>query len=84
MKYVVLAGLYNVPCDPQRVSLYTYCDVQEGAPDFSMLTLPITLRSIGKFEENNNISVDVYAVDEKERKGTKLKATSDGPTPKRR
>ena len=46
-----------------------------------MLKFPVTLPSIGKFEEKNNISVNVYAV---ERKGTKRKATSDGPAPKRR
>ena len=67
-----------------RVSSYTYCEVQEGGPDFSMLKFPLTLRSIGKFEEKNNISVNVYAVDEKERKAGKRKATSDGPAPKRR
>ena len=78
-KYAVLAGLYESsdPRDSNRVSSYTYCEVQEGAPDFSM-------QSIGKFVENNIIPVNVYAVDEKERKATKRKATSDGPAPKRR
>ena len=73
-KYAVLTGLYE-PSDPRnsnRISSYTYCEVQENEPDFSML------RIIGKFEEKNNISVNVYAVDEKERKAGKRKATSDG------
>ena len=70
------------PSDPQHsngVSMYTYCEVQEGAPDLSMLTFPVTLRSNDKFERKNNISVNVYAIDEKERKAGKRKAT-DGPS----
>ena len=83
-KYAVLADLYNVPRDPQRVSSYTSFEVKENVPDFSTLKFPVTLRSIGKFEERNDISVNVYAVEEKERKAGKRKATSDGSAPKRR
>ena len=64
MLYLV-AGLYDAP---DRVSSYMSFEIQEDAPDFSMLKFPVTLRSIGKFEEKNNISINVYAVDEKERK----------------
>ena len=66
-KYAVLAGLYKPSDHVDRVSSYTPFEAQENVPDFSMLTFPVTLRSIGKFEEKNDISVNVYAGDEKER-----------------
>ena len=85
-KYAAVAGLYDTPHNPHRVS--SYC---EGVPDFSVVTFPVTLRSIGKFEEKKNITVNVnvnvyvYAIDEKECKGTKRKATSEqSSAPKRR
>ena len=53
------------PRKSNRVPSYTYYEVQEGVPDFSMLTFPVTVRSIDKFERTNNISMDVYAIDEK-------------------
>ena len=73
--YAVLAGLYE-PSDPRnsnRVYSYTYCEVQEGA-----------LRSIRKFEQKSNISVNVYAFDETERNGTKRKATSEQSSAQKR
>ena len=84
-KYAVLAGLYDAPHNPHPVFSYTSFEIQEDASDFSMLTFPVTLRSIGKFEQKNNISVNVYAIDKRERKGTKRKATSEqSSAPKRR
>ena len=67
-KWSVLAGLYE-PTDPDnvcRVSSYTACEGYEDAPDFSMLTYPVSLREIKKFEKVNNISVNVYAIGENE------------------
>ena len=58
-KYTVLAGLYEPSDHVDRVSSYTPFEAQENLPDFSMLKFPVTLRSIGKFEEKNDIPVNV-------------------------
>ena len=66
-KYAVLAGLYE-PTDPRiphRVSSYTPHEAREDAPDFTMLTFPVTIKDITKFEKTNGISVNVYSIDEK-------------------
>ena len=69
-KYAVLAGLYEPfgGINGDRISSYAYAEILEDAPDFSMLEFPVTLRSIKTFETKNNISVNVYGVDEKEKK----------------
>ena len=65
-KYAVQAGLYepSSPRQSHRVSSYTYTEALEDAPDFSMLEFPVSLRSIKKFEKANDISVNVYGVEE--------------------
>ena len=62
--YAILAGLYK-PTDPhnlQRVLSYAAHETVEYAPDFKMLTYPVALRDIDKFERGNNFSVNVYGV----------------------
>ena len=65
-KTAILAGLYK-PTDPhnppQRVSSYTAHETAGDAPGVKMLTYPVALRDIDKFERENNISVNVYGVD---------------------
>ena len=66
-KWAVLAGLYT-PTDPKspgRVSSYTACEYYKDAPDFTTLTYPVALKDISKFEKRNNISINVYSIDEK-------------------
>ena len=65
-KYAVLAGLYKPtdPLNPSLLSSYIAHETAEDAPDFSMLTYPVSLREIDKFERVNDISVNVYGVEE--------------------
>ena len=65
-KYAVLAGLYepSSPTNPSRVSSYDYVETLDDAPDFSMLEFPVELRQISKFEKTNDISVNVYGIEE--------------------
>ena len=69
-KYAVLTGLYKPtdPLNPSRVPPYTGHETAPDAPNFSMLTYPVTLRDIGKFKRINNISVNVYSVDKEKMK----------------
>ena len=64
-KYAVLAGLY-IPTDlhhSDRLSSYTTHENAEDVPDFNMLTYPVALNDINKFETENTISVNVYVID---------------------
>ena len=82
-KWSVLAGLYE-PTDSDivsSVSSYIDCENHEDAPNFSMLTYPVELRSIAKFEKANNISVNVYAVMEEEVKTSGKRKSNPTPTP---
>ena len=65
-KYAVLAGLYEPSggINGDRISSYTYAEILDDSPNFSMLEFPVSLRSIKKFESKNNISVNVYGVEE--------------------
>ena len=65
-KYAVLAGLYEPSSKkkPDRLSSYAYTEALEDVPEFSMLEFPVSLRNIKKFEKANDISVNVYGVEE--------------------
>ena len=72
-KYAVLAGLYR-PTDllcPSRVSSYTTHETAPDAPNVSMLTYPVTLRDVGKFERVNGTSINVYSSEKCRVKGNK-------------
>ena len=82
-KWSVLAGLYE-PTDSdhvQRASSYTDHENREDAPNFSMLTYPVELRSIAKFEKANNISVNVYTLMGEEVKTGGKRKSNPAPTP---
>ena len=71
-KWSVLAALYT-PDDRNSVRVLSYQRILEdpttvNVPDFSMLTYPVTLKNINKFETRNNISVNVYSIEEKKNK----------------
>ena len=75
-KWSLLAGLYKRTDSDhvQRVSSYTDHENNEDAPNFSMLTYPVDLRSIAKFEKANDISVNVYTVMEEVKTSGKRKS----------
>ena len=81
-KYAVLAGLYLPKLNRRKCSTfsYPYANTMEDTPeDFSMLTFPVPLREISKFEKVNNISVNVYGIDtckslKKTTQGKKIKS----------
>ena len=85
-KWSVLAGLYK-PTDPSifcRVSSYTAQQTREDVPDFSMLKYPVSLANISTFEIANDISLNVYTVNEKNVKKSKKKPVeevNDGQLP---
>ena len=87
-KYAILAGLYKPtnPSSPSRISLYTAHETAPDAPNFSMLTYPVTLRDIGKFERINYISVNVYSVDKEKKKkhSNEEKIAEEGERKKRK
>ena len=77
-KYAVLAGLYNPLHHVDRVSSYTCCEMEEDAPNFTMLTYPVALRDIGKFERVNDISINIYGVDKcRTKKKQQKRSTED-------
>ena len=61
-KWSVLAALFPVDKDAQRVSKYTQ---HEDKLDWTGLTFPVSLQDIPKFERRNHISVNVYGFDVK-------------------
>ena len=61
-KWSVLAALFPVDKDSQRVSKYTQ---HEDKLDWTGLTFPVSLQDIPKFERRNHISVNVYGFDVK-------------------
>ena len=65
-QYAVLAALYkpSSSTNPSSVYSYTYTESLDDVPSFDMMEFPVTLRSIDRFEKANNISVNVYAVEE--------------------
>ena len=78
-KYAVLAGLYK-PSKSKKadhISSYKYTESLTDTPDFRMLTFPTSLKEINKFEKANNISVNVYSIDEKKNKNG-CETTTDG------
>ena len=58
-KWAVLAALYQptMPTKPCDVASYRIYETDRDAPDFKMLTFPVPLVDIKKFEKANNISV---------------------------
>ena len=63
-KYAILAGLYEQSGTVHRVSSYDYTEDLDDVPDFRMLEFPVSLRDISKFEKANDVSVNVYGVEE--------------------
>ena len=66
-KCSVLASLYK-PTDLKnqcRVSSYTAYEDYADTQDLSMLSYPVSLTNISKFENVNDISINVYIVHEK-------------------
>ena len=61
----MLASLYTPPHSVDRVSWYQTYEVYDDASDFSTLNYPVSLTNISKFENTNDISVNVYTVHEK-------------------
>ena len=66
--------------NPDRVSSYSYTETLEDVPDFTMLKFPVTLQNINKFEKMNNISINVYTVEETKQKNKRddKKENKDG------
>ena len=65
-QWSVLAGLEKPTSKSQKHQTYSYTKyVYENKYDFTMLSLPVPLKDIPKFEQSNNISINVYGVDEK-------------------
>ena len=80
-RHAVVAGLYTPLTHSSLVYSYKQFVDRDDAPDFSMLTFPVQLRDIVKFEAKNEISVNVYGVDERD---CKRKAPSKTTKPKSR
>ena len=85
-KWSVLTGLYETTDSDhvQRISSYNDHENHEDAPNFSMLTYPVELRSIAKFEKANNISINVYTVMEEEVKISGKRKSNPTTTPAKR
>ena len=58
------------------ISLLKYAD----APDFAMLTYPVPMKDIKKFEKANNISVNVYNIAEVTQKKKKSHTAEEANT----
>ena len=64
-RHAVVGGIYP-PMDPNnltRVASYAYCVDEPDYPDFSGLEFPVKISDIGKFENRNDISINVFKVD---------------------
>ena len=60
-KWAVLAGIH--PVDAQTESMSQYAE-HIGKYDFSSLRFPVPLSSVGPFTAANNLSINVYGVDD--------------------
>ena len=60
-KWAVLADMHPVDAHGDRMSQYTE---HVGKYDFSSLDFPVTLSSVGSFSIANNMSINVYGVDD--------------------
>lgn len=63
-KWSVLSAMYPAEKNPQRVSKYIQ---YEKELDWTGVTYPMPIKDIPKFEEKNNLSINVYGYDEKYR-----------------
>ena len=60
-KWAVLAGMHHVDANAHRMSQYTE---HVGKYDFSSLHFPVSISSVGSFVTTNNMSINVYGVDD--------------------
>ena len=60
-KWTVLAGMHPVDVHGERTSQYVE---HVGKYDFSSLTFPVPLSFVGSFASVNNMSINVYGVDD--------------------
>lgn len=72
----VLAKLHPAQKDPQRVTKYKqYVDEL----DFSNIEFPVKVKDISKFEEQNNLTVNVYSYDDEKKNVYPVYVSSDSP-----
>ena len=65
-KWSILAAFHHKEVSHQnRCITYSYNKFDDGRYDFSMLTFPINVEDIQHFERKNNISINVYGVEQK-------------------
>ena len=78
-QWSVLAGLEKPTSPTNKNETYSYTKyVYENKYNFSMLPLPVPLKDIPKFEKKNNVSINVYGVDEiKKKKSSKKNPSID-------
>ncbi len=60
-KWMILSALADITGKRQRVMSYANCDMRL---DFTGISYPVRLDDIGKFEEKNDISVNVFVLEE--------------------
>ena len=60
-KWAVLAGMHTVDANGDRMSQYTE---HESKYDFSSVHFPVPFSSVGSFARTNNMSINVYGVDD--------------------
>ncbi|XP_071052717.1 uncharacterized protein [Onthophagus taurus] len=58
--WALMSALYQPTGLPQRIS--SYPDYRETELKFDCVTFPVPIRDIPKFEEENNISINVYGI----------------------
>ena len=64
-KWSVLAALHkNEVQNHHKCDTYSYKKFDNGQYDFSMLSFPVKVKDIHKFEKKNNISINVYGVEQ--------------------
>ena len=63
-KWSILVAFHHKDSSNNKNSVYSYTKYDNENYDFSMLTFPVKITDISKFERKNNISVNVYGVDE--------------------
>ena len=60
-KWAILAGMYPVDVHADHRGKYVE---HMGRYDFSSLSFPVSLQSVGPFALRNNMSINVYGVDD--------------------
>ena len=59
----ILTALHKVPLHSHPQRLYHYQQLQDEL-DFTGIEFPVTIDKIGKFERQNNISVNVFGFED--------------------